>query len=59
MLPPRPVPPKVGEDVEEVDLEDVGEAGATSSDGRQRHVYEDGSDDEASGHGPRVQCAHQ
>ncbi|CAB4001186.1 dnaJ homolog subfamily A member 2-like [Paramuricea clavata] len=59
LLPPRPLPPKVGEDVEEVDLEDVGEAGATSSDGRQRHVYEDGSDDEASGHGPRVQCAHQ
>lgn len=58
LLPPRPLLPKVGEDVEEVDLEDVGEAG-TSSDGRNRHVYEDGSDDEAAGHGPRVQCAHQ
>ena len=31
----------------------------TPSNGRRRQVYEDGSDDEGSGQGARVQCAHQ
>ena len=42
------------EDAEEVDLMELD----PRYDRQRREAYEDGSDDE-SGHGPRVQCAHQ
>ncbi|EDO36691.1 predicted protein [Nematostella vectensis] len=56
-LPKRPTPPKVNDEMEEVDMEDL-DPNYSPGQGR-REAYDADSDEEETTGGPKMQCAHQ